>query len=201
MKVLNRPTLVLNRSWQAINIVNAARAVLMLWNGIAKAVDPQTYQVFTWEDWSALRPEDGEHVIKAVSFNLRVPEVVTLNNYDKMPCNAVVFSRRNVFKRDKFTCQYCGAQPGSEELTIDHVEPRARGGETTWENCVLACYDCNRRKADRTLKEAGMRLRKQPKRPSWSPLYSLRTLPIQSWSKFISEAYWQVALENSQRDR
>ena len=86
---------------------------------------------------------------------LRVPEVIVLAEYDRLPTAAVTFSRRNIFKRDHWTCQYCGAQPGSEELTIDHVLPRSQGGISTWENCVLACVACNKRKADRTPEQAG----------------------------------------------
>ncbi len=142
-----------------------------------------------------------------------------------MPTQAVKFSRRNVFKRDKMTCQYCGRQGripwetdevqavdqkqptrqpkktrprrqlGSEELTIDHVVPRAQGGQSSWTNCVLACVDCYSRKADRTPAEAGMRLRKTPTRPTWKPIYAQRMNRIESWSKFISEAYWNVELE------
>jgi 5-methylcytosine-specific restriction endonuclease McrA len=106
----------------------------------------------------------------------------------------VIFSRRNIFKRDHYTCQYCGAQPGSEELTVDHVVPRSQGGVSSWENCVLACVACNKRKADRTPEQARMRVRKQPVRPTWKPLYADHQVRIESWSKFISEAYWNVTL-------
>ncbi|MCA9161204.1 MAG: HNH endonuclease, partial [Planctomycetales bacterium] len=90
---------------------------------------------------------------------------------------------------------YCGKQPGGEELTIDHVVPRAQGGQSSWTNCVLACVDCNSRKADRTPTEARMKLRMQPVRPNWKPIYAQRMDRIQSWNKFISEAYWNVELE------
>jgi 5-methylcytosine-specific restriction endonuclease McrA len=112
-----------------------------------------------------------------------------------MPVAAVTFSRRNVFKRDHNTCQYCGVQPGSEELTIDHVVPRAQGGVSSWTNCVLACMACNKHKADRTPEQAKMRLRKPPVRPAWKPLYAAHSVTIASWSKFISEAYWNVELQ------
>jgi hypothetical protein len=138
-KVLQRPTLVLNRNWQPVNVATVARALVLLWNESARVVDPADYQTYTWEDWSRLRPRDGERFIQAVRFRLRVPEVVTLSEYDRLPSAAVTFSRRNIFKRDRFTCQYCGAQPGSEELTLDQVVPRSQGGESRWDNCVLAC--------------------------------------------------------------
>ncbi len=194
-KVLQRPTLVLNRNWQPVNVATVARALVLLFNESARAVDPADYQTYTWEDWSRLRPRDGEALVRAVRFRLRVPEVITLTGYDRLPTAAVTFSRRNIFKRDRFTCQYCGLQPGSEELTLDHVTPRARGGESRWENCVLACLDCNKRKADRTPQQARMRLRRQPVRPTWKPVYAAHDVRIESWSKFISEVYWNVELE------
>ena len=123
IKMLQRPTLVLNRNWQPVNVATVARALVLLWNESARVVDPADYQTYTWEDWSRLRPRDGEAFIQAVRFRLRVPEVVTLTGYDRLPAVAVTFSRRNIFKRDRFTCQYCGSQPGSEELTLDHVIP------------------------------------------------------------------------------
>ena len=107
----------------------------------------------------------------------------------------MTFSRRNIFKRDHYVCQYCGNQPGTDELSIDHVVPRAQGGVSNWTNCVLACMTCNKRKADRTPREAGMRLRKAPVRPTWKPIYARDSVRIESWSKFISETYWNVPLE------
>ncbi len=193
--MLQRPTLVLNRSWLPINVATVARALILLWNNSAKVVDPTDYQLFDWSDWSRLVPDQNEPFIQSVRQKIRVPEVITLTQFDRMPTQAVTFSRRNVFKRDKMMCQYCGKQPGSEELTIDHVVPRALGGQSSWTNCVLACVDCNSRKADRTPAEAGMRLRKKPVRPTWKPIYAQRMNRIESWSKFISEAYWNVELE------
>lgn len=194
MTALENPVLVLNRGWAAVNIISVARALVKVWSGIAQAVDTQTYQTYTWEDWADLKAE-GDNCIQAVSQRIKVPEVITLVIYDRNPANDVSFSRRNIHKRDRFTCQYCGVQPGTEELTIDHIIPRAQAGETSWENCVLACITCNKSKADRTLEQAGMRLKKKPKKPQWSPLYSLTRLPVESWKKFISEAYWQVKLQ------
>ena len=194
-KVLQRPTLVLNRNWQPLNIANVARALVLLWNESARVVDPADYQTYTWEDWSRLRPHEGDQFIQAVRFRLRLPEVVTLSEYDRLPTAAVTFSRRNIFKRDHFTCQYCGVQPGSEELTLDHVVPRSQGGESRWDNCVLACLECNKRKADRTPQQAGMRLKHKPVQPKWNPLYALHDVRIESWSKFVSEAYWNAKLE------
>lgn len=193
--VLQRPTLVLNRNWQPVNVATVARALVLLWNESARVVDPADYQTFDWNDWAKLRPKNGDAFVQAIRFRIRVPEVITLTDYDRLPTAAVTFSRRNIYKRDKFVCQYCGDQPGTEALTIDHVVPRAQGGVSRWDNCVLACIDCNHRKADRTPEQAGMKLRRQPVRPKWKPLYAAHDMRIESWSKFVSEAYWNVELK------
>ncbi len=194
--VLERPTLVLNRNWQPVGVATVARSLVKVWNETARIVDPADYQQYSWLDWSKLAPSADESYIQTPRFRLRVPEVVTLNHYDRVPSNAVTFSRRNIFKRDRFTCQYCRKHVKSEELTIDHVVPRSQGGVSSWDNCVLACVECNSKKADRTPFQAGMRLRKKPARPVWKPLYATRGVRIDSWSRFISEAYWNVELED-----
>jgi 5-methylcytosine-specific restriction endonuclease McrA len=178
-----------------VNVASVARALVLVWNDSAKVVDPEDYRLYTWADWSHLAPRAGDLFIQAVRQRLRVPEVIALAAYDRLPSAAVSFSRRNIFKRDHYTCQYCGAQPGSEELSIDHVVPRSRGGQSSWENCVLACIPCNTRKADRLPRQAGMKLRKQPERPAWKPMYARESVRIASWSRFMSEAYWNVTLE------
>ena len=193
--VLNRPTLVLNRNWQPVGVATVARALVKVFSDNARIVDPANYQTYDWSDWAKVMPAEDELVIRTSRLQLRVPEVITLIEYDRVPVNAVTFSRRNVFKRDRYTCQYCGCQPGSNELTIDHVVPRSQGGGSSWTNCVLACVECNSRKADRTPEQARMLLRKQPLRPQWKPLYATHGQRIDSWSKFISEAYWNVELE------
>ena len=196
--VLDRPTLVLNRHWQPVNVATVSRALVLLWNESARVIDPDDYRLYDWADWARLEPRDGEPFIRAVTFRLRVPEVVTLVSYDRYRESTVTFSRRNLFKRDHSTCQYCGGRPGSSELTIDHVLPRAQGGVSSWENCALACVSCNSRKANRTPDQAGMRLRKKPVRPDWKPIYSYSNVRVESWSRFISEAYWNVALDGGQ---
>ena len=153
-KVLEHPTLVLNRNWQPVNVATVARALVLLWNESARVVDPARLPALHLGRLVAAAPERRRRFIQAVRMRLRVPEVIVLADYDRLPTAAVGFSRRNIFKRDHWTCQYCGCQPGGEELTIDHVLPRSQGGTSTWENCVLACIGCNKRKADRTPHQA-----------------------------------------------
>lgn len=196
VSMLTRPTLVLNKAWQPVRIASASRCLIMLWNGSVKAVDPADYQTYTWEDWSKLQPAEGDAVIKTVSLDIVVPDVVLLQKYDRVPTQVVTFSRRNLFRRDQYRCQYCGCRPKTNELTIDHVLPRAQGGESSWENCVLACIRCNSRKGSRTPQQAHMKLKTKPVKPKWTHMFSVPESRIDSWSKFISAAYWDVELQN-----
>src|SRR5262249_32781313 len=111
---------------------------------------------------------------------------VCLARYDRLPGQAVTFSRRNVAKRDHHTCQYCGSQPGWGEITIDHVLPRAQGGASSWTNCVAACVRCNAKKGDRTPDQARMRPRQRPPRPGWRPYSAAHAEGIESWAKFLA---------------
>ncbi len=194
--VLTRPTLVLNRNWQPVGVATVSRTLIKLWNGAARVVDPADYQLYSWSDWARLEPQDGEPFIQTPQLRLRVPEVVSLSRYDRLPNRSVAFSRRNLFKRDKFTCQYCDKRPGSQDLTIDHILPKSQGGTTSWENCVVACVDCNARKADRTPRQAHMPLKREPKQPRWKPFYASMGVRIDSWAKFVSEVYWNIELES-----
>jgi 5-methylcytosine-specific restriction endonuclease McrA len=184
--VLEAPTLVLNRNWQPIHVTTVVRALVLLWNDSARVVEPEEYRLYTWDDWAALEVAGEEPCIRSTRLRLRVPEVVSLTHYDRLPSTAVTFSRRNVAKRDHSTCQYCGAQPGGESITIDHVIPRSQGGTSSWTNCVAACEACNARKADRTPEQAGMRLRRRPARPEWKPLYSASGTRNASWDRFLA---------------
>jgi len=166
--VLGERTLVLNRSWLAITTTTVRRAVSLLYQESAQVICPRSFKTFDFDSWAAFQSENGDHYIRTVTSKLRVPEIIVLRIYDGLPARTVAFSRRNLYRRDNFTCQYCGRRPGTADLTIDHVTPRSQGGRTTWENCVLACVECNKRKAHRSRTEAGMRLLRAPHAPRWS---------------------------------
>ena len=134
-----------------------------------------------------------DQVVRSPSMEIRIPSVVVLKDYVK-PQKRVAFTRFNLFLRDEFACQYCGARG---DLTFDHVVPRARGGRTTWENVVAACAPCNLRKGSRMLRRSGMHLRKPPIEPEAEKLRNLgRKFPPnylhESWMDFL---YWDAELE------
>lgn len=183
MSILQQPTLVLNKSWQPIDVQTTAQAITKLWLNIASAVDITDYSTHSWDSWRVLRRQHIDKTIGIVGGSIDAPEIIVLHNYNKIPSTVVSFSRKSLFARDEHKCQYCG-KCGSKDLTIDHVIPRVRNGESNFENCVTACKDCNRRKADRTLKEAGMNLLTIPKTPKWSPTYYCGIF-LPSWHKFV----------------
>lgn len=132
--------------------------------------------------------------VHSPSTTIKIPSVIVLKDYVK-PAKTTAFTRFNLFLRDEFTCQYCGSKG---EMTFDHVVPRARGGRTTWENVVAACGPCNLHKGSRSLRQAGMRLRRTPVRPSASQLLNAgRKFPPghlhDSWLDFL---YWDAELED-----
>jgi len=197
--VLDRPALVLNRNWVAIQTTTVKEAIGLVAKGSARIIEPESFaahDLASWNDVSRAKARFGDAVIRSARLEIAPPEVILLTGYGGLGRRALVFSRRNLFKRDRFTCQYCGEQPGPEELTIDHVTPRSRGGVSSWENCVLACVACNARKADRSPADAGLSLRRAPRKPSWKALAPVEpSVRRESWDQFLSRAYWEVELE------
>ncbi len=196
MSVLMEPALVLNKSWTAITTTSVRQALVLAYREVASIICPDTYQVYDFEDWAQLGGKEDEPLIRTPFLTLRVPEIIVLNRYNGFPRRGAAFSRRNLYRRDAFTCQYCGDRPGSELLSIDHVVPRSRGGKSTWINCVLACLECNKRKANRSLEQSGLILARPPRQPSWTGALEVSIGHRKaSWEKFISDRYWNIELE------
>jgi len=151
MSPMNEPVLVLNANFAPINICSTRRAVVMILTGKASLVS------------------NGRGYIQTVSRSLQRPSVIRLGTMIRRPRPRVTLNRREVFRRDGYTCQYCGTRTGS--LTLDHVIPKHLGGEHSWENLVTACSACNHLKGGRPLEQAGMRLRCIPREPSISARY------------------------------
>ena len=197
--LLEQAALVLNRRWVAIQTTTVQEAIGLVAKGAARIIEPETFATHdlrSWNDVSRAKAAFGDARIRSAHLAVAAPEVILLTGYDGLGSRSVVFSRRNLFKRDRYTCQYCGAQPGPEALTIDHIVPRSRGGTSSWENCALACMECNKRKANRTPAEAGMSLRQAPKKPSWRAIAPLHPrIRRESWEHFLDRAFWEVELE------
>jgi len=196
VSVLNTKVLVLNRSYLPVHVTVVRRALSLLYQGIAQAVDDEM-RTFDFESWADLAADEDS--IGLVNRAIRVPRVILLQYYDRVPRRYVRFSRFNIYARDQNRCQYCGRQFPRSELNLDHVVPRMKGGTSVWENVVCSCHRCNRIKGGRTPAEAGMRLIRQPRRPQWTPFmteaFSLRR--YKEWLPFLSAvdaAYWNTEL-------
>jgi 5-methylcytosine-specific restriction endonuclease McrA len=185
--VLQTKSLVLNRSFLPIHITSVRRACVMLYQGIARAVDGR-YQTFDFNGWCQVEPEGERDALGLVGRAMPVPRVVLLIAYDRVPIRHIRFSRFNVYARDRNTCQYCGRRFSRQDLNLDHVIPRSQGGLSTWENIVCSCHSCNRRKGGRTPQQAGIRLLRKPTRPGWTPFmaeaFNLRRYG--AWQPFLS---------------
>jgi 5-methylcytosine-specific restriction endonuclease McrA len=197
--MIDAPVLVLNRHYQPVNVTSVRRALVMLYIGAARALDSQ-YQLFDFTSWSALSAEYGE-AVTTVKQRIRVPRIVVLQAYDRVPVGRIRFSRHNIFARDDHTCQYCGEPFPRRMLNLDHVVPRSRGGRSNWENIVTSCIECNFKKGGRTPEEAGMNLLRPPRRPRWSELVHPPRLRVRyrEWLPFLNPvdaSYWNAELES-----
>jgi 5-methylcytosine-specific restriction endonuclease McrA len=166
--MLNYLVLILNQNYEPLNICQVRRAIVLVLNGKAEVT------------------ENNSSVIRSPSFSMISPSVVRLSHAVKRrPRSKAKLTRRRIFIRDEYTCQYCGKQ--TLDLTLDHVVPRHIGGKHTWDNIVSACKPCNQRKAGHTPKEAGMKLMRKPFQPSAGEqyiVYPSSTPP--EWQKYLA---------------
>jgi 5-methylcytosine-specific restriction endonuclease McrA len=142
---MQEPVLVLNATYEPINVTAVRRALVLMLKGVAQAEELQQNEVHS--------PSRAH----------RVPSVIRLLAYRHIPQQSRALSRKNILLRDRNTCQFCGSVFPSAELTLDHVVPRSRGGSSCWENLVACCYTCNNTKGDRTPEEAGLQLQRRPR--------------------------------------
>ena len=200
---LDSSVLVLNRLYMAVHVISARRAFSMLVKQVAEvvAVEEDRYTSYDFESWVEVsqardRFEAGTDWVHSVNFDVVVPKIIRLLFYDRLPASKVKFNRRNIFARDHNRCQYCGSRFPTSELSLDHVIPRSRGGESTWENMVCACTDCNARKGGRLPAEASMTLVRRPAQPKRSPVIRLKLSSgkYKCWQAFVDNAYWSVEL-------
>jgi 5-methylcytosine-specific restriction endonuclease McrA len=184
---LDEPVLVLNRSWLAVNVANVRRAVCLVALGHAHVVDPESFSTHDFAGWLERSVGGNGDCLHAVSALFRVPEIIVLTRYNGRKTRGLKLSRRNILERDEHCCQYCGRRLDSSALTIDHVVPRSRGGQTVWENVVAACNLCNDRKGDRNPEEAAMRPLRPPRRPRWASSISVKLIGRgkPSWQRFL----------------
>jgi 5-methylcytosine-specific restriction endonuclease McrA len=186
--------LVLNRNWQAINTTTPADAFGQMARDVATGLDvfgADWMLPVKWPEWLKLRVRAHDLGVRTVDGVVRVPTVVVLCRFDRVPMMRPKFSLRGLWQRDGGRCQYTGRNLSLREGNIDHVVPQSRGGETSWENCVLSDRDVNQRKADRTPREAGLSLRTDPVRPPEMPAtwFIRNPFGIPDWEVFLPRRF------------
>ena len=185
-----RSVLVLNRNWQAIDIKNPLEALSMMYTDDAtglQVLGPDNMSPLKWNDWTSLPYNENEEYVYTVRGKIRIPKIVILSNFDKVPKKRPKFTAKNLWQRDEGICQYTGKKLTPNEGNIDHVLPKSRGGRSTWTNCVLSHKDVNARKGNKTPIEAGLRLLRQPKEPQSLPttFYLENKFNIKEWDSFL----------------
>lgn len=188
--LLNRQTvLVLNRNWQAVHVKTGAQALTMVIADVATALDiaPDYMNPVKWDEWIKLPVREHDQAVHTAKLTIRVPTVIILAAFSRVPKKAPKLSPTALRARDGNTCQYTGRRLAPNEGNIDHVLPRAKGGETSWKNCVLAHRDINSRKAARTPEEAGLRLLRTPQEPRELPVTAFiqNRHGIPDWEPFL----------------
>jgi 5-methylcytosine-specific restriction endonuclease McrA len=191
--VLNKAiVLVLNRNWQAINVRTPAEAFCQMATGVATALEvagENEIRPVTWTEWLMLPIRPQDEAVRTVRGAVRVPSVIVLANFAKVPKKRPKLSARNIRERDGNRCQYTGVVLKPDEGNIDHVVPRSRGGPNTWENCVWASKAVNSKKGNRLPREAGLKLLSAPRVPKELPATALirNAHEVADWKWFVKE--------------
>lgn len=188
MNILKKPVLVLNKLWVPIRVITTIRAFKLIFAGKASVINVSDYSVYNWDMWSKLEPGEDDVVIHTSSSTIKIPEVITLSKYDKLPKKGMKLTKKNIFIRDYYTCQYTGEKVSTKSADIDHVIPKSKGGKTSWDNLVVCSKKINRRKADKTPEEAGLRLLKRPCKPAPQVIFIDPRMDMpESWKNFIAK--------------
>jgi len=201
--MIEGPVLVLNKSFVPVHITSIRRAVCLVFKDLARIVDEQ-YQVYDFDSWSELSILQSQESIQMTQKAIRVPRVVLLQFYDKLPMHKIRFSRENIYLRDHSTCQYCGKKFKRNELNIDHVVPLSQNGDTEWDNVVCSCIKCNNVKGGRTPHQAGMKLLRRPEKPKFSLFMhvSPKQKLYEAWHVYMNPidfAYWNMELKPTKK--
>jgi 5-methylcytosine-specific restriction endonuclease McrA len=182
---------VLNRNWQAIHVKSPAEALSMMYTDSATGLDilgEDQMVPYKWKDWINLSYDEQSEYVSTVNGQIKIPKVIVLCKFDKVPMKRPKFSLSAVWNRDEGICQYSGRKLSKNEGNVDHIIPRSRGGKTDWSNCVLTSREINAKKADKTPEEAGLKLIKPPIIPRYMPstLYIKNKHNIKEWEIFLS---------------
>ena len=191
MKFIDRHNvLILNKNWIPINTTTARHSFALIYSDHAKGIMIEEDKVvpLEWNEWVSLNLKENDRTVKTVRGFIKIPTVIVLNHYDKIPRQIIKFTQKSLWERDNFTCQYTGKKVTRTNGNIDHVIPKSQGGKTSWENCVIAHKEINALKADRTPEQAGLKLLKKPSAPRIMPVsfYIRNKEEVKDWELFLN---------------
>ncbi len=183
---LDNRVLILNKNWFPIGVSSLRNAYCKLLSERARAINHNDYGVYEFEEWVSIKDEKLNYLTTS-SIMVPIPEIMVLSYYGSVPAFSISSSRKNIFKRDKYICQYSGKRLSHRNATVDHVIPKSKGGNNGWKNCVTSSFDINNKKADFYLEETKLKLIRDPYVPRNSVLFNLPyglSLP-ESWRVFL----------------
>jgi len=212
MDVMSLQVLSLNKVYQPIGLISVREAIDSVFTERAEIIDQEengafsNHDVNSWLELSLLKKmmmEEADYEIDELWINSTspyfiAPKVIRYLNYDKTHQRQVKFSRKNIMIRDQNTCIYCNKKFPTDQLQLEHIIPRSRGGKTTWTNTATSCHKCNQKKADKTPKEAGMKLHWKPVKPRFLARQNKIVVPrsrYKFWEQFVSDVYWNTELQ------
>jgi len=182
--------LILNKHWIPINTTTAKHSFALMYSENAKGIMIEEDKIvpLEWTEWVSLNLNETDRKIKTVTGFIKIPTVIVLNYYDKIPKQTIKFTQKSLWERDNFTCQYTNKKVTRTNGNIDHVIPKSQGGKTSWENCVIAHKEINALKADRTPEQAGLKLLKKPSAPRIMPVsfYIRNKEEVKDWELFLN---------------
>lgn len=182
--------LILNKHWIPVNTTTARHSFALMYSDNAKGIliEEDIVVPLNWYEWTNLNVTDKDKKVKTVKGFIKIPNVIVMNHYDKIPRQTIKFTQKSLWERDNFTCQYTGKKLSKLTGNIDHIIPKSQGGKTNWENCVLAHKEINAIKANRTPEQAGLKLLKKPSAPRIMPVsfYIRNKEEVKDWELFLN---------------
>jgi 5-methylcytosine-specific restriction endonuclease McrA len=188
--VLSYPVLMLNKLFMTLRVTTVRNAFTLLYKGSAEVVDKENgaYVLYSFDEWIKVSNKVNGYFINTPTLKLSIPKIIRVKSEAKPYLKNIKLTKKNVFQRDSYICQYCGKSFPPSKLTVDHLIPRSRGGATCWENVVTACKNCNIKKGDRLPQEVNMHPIKKPVRPDSITFVKNLKIPkmyLQYWLDFV----------------
>lgn len=187
-KILKKEVLILNKSWAPIRIQTVLDAFNLVYRKRASIIDVKNYNVYGWEEWAKQEILKDEECIKTSRFSFKIPKVIVLTYFNQIPKYKVNLNKKAIFERDNFECQYSGKKVSLKSGNLDHIIPKSKGGKRTWDNIVCCDAKINSFKDNRTPDEAGLRLRKKPKKMNYKKtILTYKEDMPEEWKMFLKE--------------